>query len=54
MRNLVLDKILLTRFDTTAYQQLATVAEQQQLSKAALVRLAVTEYITEAKGPLAA
>ncbi len=48
-----LDQILLTRFNTATYQQLATLAEQQ-LSKAALVRLAVSEYLTKAKEPLTA
>jgi predicted transcriptional regulator len=44
-----LDKIFLTRFSTKTYQQLSTVAEKKQLSRAQLVRLAVSEYLKESE-----
>jgi hypothetical protein len=54
MRNLTLDKIIPTRFDTVTYQEVTATAKQQQLSKAAFVRLAVNEYLIKAKEPLVA
>ena len=54
MRTPILDKVFLIRLNSLTYQQLANLAEHQKLSKAAIVRLAVTEYLTTVKETLAA
>lgn len=47
-----LDKIFLTGFSTATYQQLAVVAEKEQLSRAQLVRLAVAEYLRKSQSQI--